>query len=195
MKACKKCFNAAVAGGKMQKLCAFCEKGVEILAMEPPNEVPVHWVFRSKHSKPLEQCSLVSLDDKRVQVLRLSDGKKIWVNKRIRSSQKPLAMRNDCNVIENKRRGKKPRDCNCRTKVPTGPNSRPDCIHASASQAIPSKRSRPWQPPQIDAKLAKRGPYEDKDIEESDFEWPKLWFSKSLFWIIFPNFFVMSFSA
>ena len=47
----------------------------------------------------------------------------------------------------------------------------------------------------VQAKLAKRDPYEDKDVEESDFEWPKLWFSKSLFWIIFPNFFVMSFSA
>ena len=75
MKACKACFDAAIAGGNKQKLCAFCEKGVENLAMDSPNE---YWVFRSKHSKPLEQCSLVTpnpFDDKRVQVLRLSDGR------------------------------------------------------------------------------------------------------------------------
>jgi len=59
-------------------------------------------------------------------------------------------------------------------------------FHASASQVIPSKRSRQWQLPPATAKLAKR------DVGKPHFEWPKS--LPKFLRMIFSNL-VMSFSA
>lgn len=116
VKACKTCFEAA--GKKtLQKLCDVCltKNRGNVASSAIGDIMDNRWIFRTRCLKSFEQCTIISSDDKHVKVRRVSDKKDIKVDKRIRSSQTPLAIRMGCKVIENKRRGQK-RQCECQSR-------------------------------------------------------------------------------